>query len=115
MTPELAPPSLVTTTPHHGRTFELSTDLTCIAPLYGFSQTLLYSVVTIEKQTVTHASSCVLLTFFISPRNKTCSFHGATRTLGLIFIASGITQLNIAHYSSDRTTQLVQKPHWEIL
>ncbi|GFX18818.1 uncharacterized protein TNCV_4143391 [Trichonephila clavipes] len=35
MTPELAPP-LLTTTPHHtnGRTFELSTDLTGIAPLH---------------------------------------------------------------------------------
>ncbi|GFV99017.1 hypothetical protein TNCV_1509971 [Trichonephila clavipes] len=35
-TPELAPP-LLTTIPHHGRTFELSTDLPNIAPLQGGS------------------------------------------------------------------------------
>ncbi|GFX11172.1 hypothetical protein TNCV_4424311 [Trichonephila clavipes] len=34
-TPELAPP-LLTTAPHQ-KTFELSTDLTCIAPLHGGS------------------------------------------------------------------------------
>ncbi|GFT51208.1 general transcription factor II-I repeat domain-containing protein 2A [Trichonephila clavipes] len=35
-TPELAPP-LLTTTPTNGRTFQLSTDLTCIAALHGGS------------------------------------------------------------------------------
>ncbi|GFU25315.1 uncharacterized protein TNCV_1739561 [Trichonephila clavipes] len=43
-TPELAPP-LLTTTPHHtnGRTFQLLTDLTCIAALHGGSLVVLGS------------------------------------------------------------------------
>ncbi|GFW73155.1 uncharacterized protein TNCV_832731, partial [Trichonephila clavipes] len=42
MTPELAP-LLLTTTPHHGRTFELSADLACIAALHGGSLAVLGS------------------------------------------------------------------------
>ncbi|GFV94415.1 hypothetical protein TNCV_3352531 [Trichonephila clavipes] len=42
MTPELASP-LLTTTPHLGRTFKLSKDLTCIAALHGGSLVVLGS------------------------------------------------------------------------